>query len=151
MRFMMFMIPEVYQREGAKGEKLKDFAPDAEAINVMMKYNEELARAGALISLEGLHPSSVGARVTFAGGKPQVTDGPFSESKEVVGGYWLIDVKSKEEAIEWAKRVPAEPGDTIEVRQIFEMSDFPADAQKAAENSVVEQELEKRKTQGGKK
>lgn len=145
MRFMMFMIPRVYQSEGARGDKLKDFHPDAEIVSAMMKYNEDLAKAGALISLDGLHPSSKGARVKFSGGKPSVTDGPFSESKEVVGGYWIIDVKSKDEAIQWARRCPAEEGDTIEVRQIFEMSDFPADVRKAADNPTVKAEVQKHK------
>src|SRR5262245_49539683 len=105
MRFMMFMISKVYQAEGYVGNKLaSDFAPDAEGVAAMMKYNEDLAKAGALVSLDGLHPSSRGARVKFSGsGKPSVTDGPFAESKEVVGGYWIINVKSKEEAVDWAK------------------------------------------------
>lgn len=143
MRFMMFMIPKVYQ--GEKEGALKDFAPSQEMVAPMMKYNEELAKAGALISLDGLHPSSDGARVKFSGGKPQVTDGPFTESKEVVGGYWLIDVKSKEDAIQWAKRIPAEDGDMIEVRQVFELSEFPEDVQKAADNPVVREYVEKQK------
>src|ERR1051325_1117917 len=142
MRFMMFMIPGVYQPENAK--KLKpDFAPSAEMVAAMMKYNEELAKAGALIALDGLQPLSNGARVEFSSGKPKVTDGPFVESKEVVGGYWLINVKSKEEAVEWARRVPAEKDDVIEVRQIFEISDFPKDVQKAADNPTVRAAAEK--------
>ena len=144
MRFMMFMIPGVYQNEGAAGEKLDpDFAPDAEGVGAMMKYNEQLAKAGALISLDGLRPSSQGARVKFKGGKPLVTDGPFTESKEVIGGYWMIDVKSKAEAIEWAKRVPASEADMIEVRQVFEMSEFPELVQKAAESPIVREQIRK--------
>ena len=85
-----------------------------------------------LLSLEGLHPPSAGARVSFAGGKPKVTDGPFSEAKEVVGGFWMIRVNSKQEAIEWAKRCPASENETIEIRQVQEMADFPADVQEAA-------------------
>ena len=104
-----------------------------QAVEAMMKYNESLQKAGVLLSLDGLHPLATGARVSFAGGKPKVTDGPFVETKEVLGGYWMIDVKSKEEAIEWAKRCPASANETIEIRQVFEMSDFPADVQKAAE------------------
>ncbi len=142
MRFMMFMIPGVYQ--GPNGKNLPaDFAPDAEGVAQMMKYNEDLAKAGALVSLDGLHPITNGARVSFQRGKPSVTDGPFTESKEVVGGYWMIKVKSKEEAIEWAKRVPARPDDVIEVRRVFEMEDFPADVQKAGESATVMAELEK--------
>jgi len=85
-----------------------------------------------LLALDGLHPPSMGARVSFAGGKPTVTDGPFIEAKEVVGGYWMIQVRSKEEAIEWASRCPASENEVIEVRQVQEMSDFAADLQKAA-------------------
>ena len=81
--------------------------PDAKAVAAMMKYNESLQKAGVLLALDGLHPPSMGARVSFAGGKPKVTDGPFAEAKEVIGGYWMIQVKSKEEAIEWASRCPA--------------------------------------------
>ena len=133
MRFMMLMIPGVYQ--GAEGKKLgADFAPGVDDVAKMAKYNEELAKAGALISLDGLHPPTKSARVSFDGGRPKVTDGPFTESKEVLGGYWIIQVKSKEEAVNWAKRVPARSDDVIEVRQIFEMSDFPPEVQKAAES-----------------
>lgn len=143
MRFMMFMIPRVYQPDTPPGQRAGEgFAPPAEAVAKMMKFNEELAKAGALIALDGLHPSSKGARVTFKGGKPTVTDGPFIEAKEVIGGYWMIQVKSKEEAIEWAKRCPASDGDVIEIRQVFEMSDFPSDVQKAADNPTVRSQLE---------
>ena len=101
MRFMMLMIPKGYE-SAAPGTM-----PDAKAVEAMMKYNESLQKAGVLLALDGLHPPSMGARVTFAGGKPKVTDGPFTEAKEVLGGYWMIQVKSKEEAIEWASRAPA--------------------------------------------
>ena len=90
----------------------------------MMKYNEALKDAGVLITLDGLHPPSMGARVSFAGGKPVVTDGPFTEAKEVLGGYWMIDVTSREEAIAWAKRCPASDNEIIEIRQVQEMADF---------------------------
>jgi hypothetical protein len=106
--------------------------PSAEAVAAMMKYNEALKEAGVLITLDGLHPPSMGARVSFEGGKPVVTDGPFAESKEVLGGYWMIDVKSKEEAIAWAKRCPASNNEIIEIRQVQEMSDFPPDVREAA-------------------
>jgi hypothetical protein len=99
-----------------------------------MKYNEELTKAGVLLALDGLQPSSKGARVRFAGGKPRVSDGPFTEAKEVIGGYWMIQVKSKEEAIEWATRCPASDNEVIEVRQVQEMSEFPPDVQEAAAN-----------------
>ena len=126
MRFMMLMIPKGYE-SAAPGT-----VPDAKAVEAMMKYNESLQQAGVLLALDGLHPPSMGARVSFPGGKPKVTDGPFAEAKEVLGGYWMIDVKSKEEAIEWAKRCPGSDNEVIEVRQVQEMSDFPPDVQQAA-------------------
>ena len=136
MRFMMLMIPSVYQ--GGSGNDLPaDFAPPADMVEKMMKYNEELAKAGALISLDGLQPLGKGARVAYADGKPKVTDGPFVEAKEVLGGYWIIRANSKEEAVEWATKVPASAGDVVEVRQIFDMEDFPEDVQKAADSAVV--------------
>ena len=125
MRFMMLMIPKGY--ESAKPGTM----PDAEHVAAMMKYNESLQKAGVLLALDGLRPPAEGARVTFAGGKPKVSDGPFAEAKEVLGGYWMIQVKSKEEAVEWALRCPAQDGDTIEVRQVQEMSDFPQEVQEA--------------------
>ncbi len=97
-----------------------------------MKYNEALQKAGILLALDGLHPPSMGARVSFSGGRPKVTDGPFAEAKEVVGGYWMIQVKSKEEAIQWAMRCPGGDNEIIEIRQVQEFSDFPADVQQAA-------------------
>jgi hypothetical protein len=127
MRFMMLMIPKGYEKAPP------GTTPDPKAVEAMMKYNEKLKEAGVLLALDGLHPPSAGARVSFSGGKPRVTDGPFIEAKEVIGGYWMIQVKSKEEAIEWASRCPASENETIEIRQVFEMSDFPADVQKAAE------------------
>lgn len=144
MRFMMFMIPAVYQG-GKENPVAADFTPPADLVEPMMKYNEELAKAGALIALDGLHPIEKGARVAFSKGKATVTDGPFIESKEVVGGYWMVQFKSKAEAIEWARRVPAQDGDVIELRQVFEMEDFPSDVQKAAENPTVKAQVEKHK------
>jgi hypothetical protein len=130
------MIPGVYQ--GAEGAKIgDDFAPSANDVAAMMRFNEDLAKAGALISLDGLQPPSTGARVSYQSGIPTVTDGPFAESKEVIGGYWMIRANSREEAIEWAKRVPASPRDIVEVRQVFEMSDFPEDVRKAADSPTV--------------
>jgi hypothetical protein len=126
MRFMMLMIPLGYETAPP------DVKLDPERIAAMMKYNQALKDAGVLITLDGLHPPSMGARVSFAGGKPVVTDGPFTEAKEVLGGYWMIDVKSREEAIGWAKRCPATGNEIIEIRQVQELSDFPADVQQAA-------------------
>ena len=106
--------------------------PSTELLTAMGKFNEELVKAGMMEAGEGLHPSSKGARVSFAGATPMVTDGPFTEAKEVLGGYWMIDVKSRDEAIAWAKRCPASDHEIIEIRQVQEMSDFPADIQAAA-------------------
>ncbi|MGA3353887.1 MAG: YciI family protein [Acidimicrobiales bacterium] len=135
MRFMLFMIPNIDE---------KDWMPDPEAVAAMTAYNAELTNAGVLLSLDGLHATSKGARITGAGGKVTVTDGPFTEAKEIIGGYWLIDVASKDEAIEWARRCPAiqgpatvpdytGPAPVIEIRQVFEMSDFPEEVRRAAE------------------
>jgi hypothetical protein len=124
MRFMMLIYPNVSDEQYEQGFT----AEDAAAMN---KFNEALTQAGALLALDGLHPASKGARIGLSGGKKTVTDGPFTEAKELVGGYWLIDVKSKEEAVEWATRAPIEEGDVIEVRQVFEMTDFDPDVQDA--------------------
>jgi hypothetical protein len=128
MRFMMLMIPKGY--ESAKPGAM----PDAKAVSAMMKYNESLQKAGVLLALDGLHPPSMGARVTFSGGKAKVIDGPFAEAKEVLGGYWMIQVKSKAEAIEWASRCPGSDNETIEIRQVQEFADFPQDIKDAAAN-----------------
>jgi hypothetical protein len=127
---MMIVLPNVTTEA--------DYAPSAEDVGRMTKYNEELSKAGVLLALDGLHPTSKGARVSFSGGKPTVTDGPFAEAKEMIGGYWLIDVKSKDEAVEWASRSPMGDGDVIEVRQVFEMAEFPPDVQAAAEQGDVQ-------------
>lgn len=124
MRFMLLVIPKGY--EEAPAGTVPD---DPEAVGKMMQYNEALQKAGVLLALDGLHPPSMGARVTFAGGKPQVHDGPFAEAKEVLGGYWIIDVKSRDEAIEWAKRAPMGDNEIIEVRQVQEVGDYPPDIQ----------------------
>ncbi|MBI3492205.1 MAG: YciI family protein [Acidobacteria bacterium] len=126
MRFMMLMMPKGY--ENAKPGTM----PDPKAVAAMMKYNESLQKAGVLLALDGLHPPSMGVRVSFAGGKPKVTDGPFAEAKEIIGGYWMIQVKSKEEAVEWASRCPASDNDVIELRQVMEFADFTPDVKEAA-------------------
>lgn len=120
MRFMMLMIPKGY--ETAPPGTVPD---DVERIGAMMKYNEEMQKAGVLLALDGLHPPSMGKRVSFSRGKPMVTDGPFAEIKEVLGGYWMIQVNSLEEAVDWAKRCPATDDEVIEIRQVQEMEDFP--------------------------
>ena len=126
MRFMMLMIPLGYESAPP------DVQLDPERVAAMMRYNEALKDAGVLITLDGLHPPSMGARVSFANGVPVVTDGPFTEAKEVLGGYWMIDVASRTEAIAWASKCPASADEIIEIRQVQEMSDFPPDVQKAA-------------------
>ncbi len=126
MRFLMLMIPKGYET-ATPGPM-----PEADAVAALMKYNEDLQRSGVLLGCEGLHPPSMGARVHFDSGKPRVVDGPFAEAKEVLGGYWMIRVASRAEAIAWASRCPAGPNEMIEIRQIQEMEDFPADVQAAA-------------------
>ena len=120
MKFMMLMIPAVYQG----GKAASGFKPDPKKMEEMGRFNEELGKAFKIESLYGLHPQVMGARVSFAKGKVSVTDGPFIETKEVVGGYWLVEAPSKKEVVRWAQRCPAEEGDTIEVRQIFGPEDF---------------------------
>ena len=123
MRFMLLMIPKGYE-SAVPGDM-----PEAAAVEVMMEYNRKLQEAGILISCEGLHPPSMGARVSFTAGKPLATDGPFTETKEVLGGFWMIKVNSKAEAIQWASLCPAGDNEIIEVRQIQDMEDFPEDIQ----------------------
>jgi len=118
MRFMMVVIPKGYEAAAP------DTVPDAKAVARMMEYNKSLQKAGVLLALDGLLPPSTGARVSYADGKATVTDGPFPDAKEVIGGYWIIQVRSREEAIEWARRAPMSNNEIIEVRQIFEMGDF---------------------------
>ncbi|HKY93255.1 MAG TPA: YciI family protein [Nevskiaceae bacterium] len=131
MRFMMIMIPKGYET-AAPGTM-----PDPKAVEAMMKYNESLQKAGVLLALDGLHPPSMVARVSFAGGKAKVTDGPFAEAKEVVGGYWMIQAKSLAEAVEWARRCPGGDNEVIEVRQVQDFEDFPAEIRKVVSDSSL--------------
>lgn len=126
MRFMMLMIPKGYE----KAER--NAMPSPDAVSAMMKYNESLQKAGVLLALDGLQPPSAGARVSFQGGKPTITDGPFTEAKEAVGGYWMIQVKSRDEALQWASRCPASDNEVIEVRQVMEFADFSPEVQDVA-------------------
>ncbi|MFJ3481800.1 YciI family protein [Pseudomonas sp. NPDC090202] len=126
MRFMMLMIPKGYE-QAAPGTQ-----PDAAAVERMMKYNEELQHAGVLLTLDGLHPPSMGARVTFKDGKAQVIEAPFPGVSEVLGGYWMIDVASREDAIAWASRCPAGDNEIIEVRRVQAFEDFSPEVQEAA-------------------
>jgi hypothetical protein len=139
MRFMVIMKP------GDKDNYEKGAMPDPKLIEKMMKYNEDLAKAGVLLALDGLHPTSKGARISFAGGKKTVVDGPFTETRELVGGYWMWQVKSKEEAVEWASRCPAQDGDTIELRQVFDAADFGPEVER--QGGPIMEEIEKNKKQ----
>jgi hypothetical protein len=116
MRFMVIVPTGNGSEEGV--------LPDAGLIGAMQRYNEEMVKAGIMLAAEGLHPSSKGARVKFEGGRRTVIDGPYTEAKELIAGFWLIDVKSKEEAIEWVKRAPFDGGVEIQIRQVFETEDF---------------------------
>jgi len=147
MRFMMLLKADKNTEAGSM--------PDEAILIAMGKYNEELIKAGVLLAGEGLQPSSKGARVRFSGGKTTVIDGPFAETKELIAGFWMIQAKSKEEAIEWAKRVPFDPQGAsattggvgeIEIRQLFDPADFspelyPSDAAR----KVIKCEAEFRK------
>lgn len=125
MRFMMIVqIPTALGPEAWK--------PDPESVGAMTRYNEELLKAGVMLSGDGLLPPREGARVGFTDDGVTVTDGPFTEAKEVIGGFWIIDVKSKEEAVQWARRCPMDEGDVLELRRVAEADDFPDDVQEAA-------------------
>jgi hypothetical protein len=132
MRFMV-MVPADKQSEAGA-------LPDAEMLGAMGKFNEELVKAGVMLAGEGLTPTSKGARITFSGGKTTVVDGPFTESKELIAGFWLIQVKSKDEAIAWMRRAPFGDGVRIEIRQIFETADF-APSDPTGEHRANEQKL----------
>jgi hypothetical protein len=144
MRFMLLMIPKGYEK-AAPGTM-----PDPQAVKKMMRYNRAMQRAGVLLSLDGLHPPSAGARVSFAKGKPTVTRGPFPGVREALGGYWMIGVKSKAEAIAWAKKCPAADNEIIEVRQVQELTDFPPEVRKAvAGPGKIAPRRKRAKTMGG--
>ena len=147
MRFMMIVKANEHSEAGVM--------PSKELIEAMGKFNEEMVKAGVMLAGEGLQASSKGARVLFTGGRRKVVDGPFTETKELIAGFWLIQVKSREEAIEWAMRSP-NPNDRgdgeIEIRQVFEASDFPADVmspEEAAKEQALRDELERRAGQAG--
>jgi len=132
MRFMMLVKASKDSEAGV--------LPSKELLSAMGQFTEEMAKAGVLLSAEGLHASSKGARITFSGSKRTVTDGPFAETKELLGGFWMIQVESKAEAIAWASRVPFADGEVVEVRQVFEASDFPVEVF-SPEDAAREQEL----------
>ena len=139
MRFMLL----VKANEKSEAAAL----PSHELVEAMGKFNEEMANAGVMLAGEGLHPSSKGARLSFSGGKSKVTEGPFPNPKELVSGFWMIQVKSRDEAIAWASRAPFEDGGVIEIRQVFEASDFASDvlsSEGAAREQALRDELERR-------
>ena len=139
MRFMMLVK--------ASKESEAGVLPSRELIAAMGKFNEEMVKAGVMLAGEGLQPSSKGARVTYTGGKRLVTDGPFPETKELLAGFWVIQVKSKAEAMEWAARIPFENGEVVEVRQVFESSDFPAEVmppEEGAREDALRAEMQKK-------
>ena len=139
MRFMMIVKADKDSEAGVM--------PSREIVEAMGRYNEELVKAGVLLGGEGLHPSSKGFRIRFSGRKRTVMDGPFAETKELIAGFWLIQVRSREEAIEWAKRCPLDGGTELEVRQVFETADFPADIltpEEAAREQALREEIQKR-------
>jgi hypothetical protein len=141
MRFMMLVKANRKSEAGV--------LPGKELVAAMGKFNEEMAKAGVLLAGEGLHPSSKGARIKFSGGKRAVSNGPFPEAKELIAGFWMIQVKSKQEAIEWASRVPFADGEEIEIRQIFEASDFPAEIlprEDAAREQALREQLQRKAT-----
>ncbi len=126
MKFLMMMIPRGYQPSTPADERQAEgFVPTLEELAPMGKFNDELAKAGTILDVDGLAPITKGARVAFNKGKATVTDGPFIETNEVIGGYWIIEMSSKEELVEWMQRCPAADGDVIEIRPIFELPDFP--------------------------
>jgi hypothetical protein len=133
MRFMV-IVP-------ADANSEADALPDEKMLATMTKYNEELVKAGVMLAGEGLRATSYGARITFGHGKPTVVDGPFTEAKELIAGFWLWQVKSKEEAIEWVKRAPFGGGVTIELRQVFESTELPASPETAALDAKLRQQM----------
>ena len=126
MRFMLLMIPGGYEIAGP------DLDLPVDAVEKMMAFNQSMADAGILRHAEGLHPPSAGKRVSFRGGRPLITDGPFAESKEALGGFWIIEVASLEDAAAWAARCPARDNEVIEIRRIQEMEDFSPEVQDVA-------------------
>ena len=132
MRFLVFMIPAVFQPKNGR-QTDPDFAPDAEMMTKMSRFNKELKQAGALLAVDGLQPLTLGVRLAFSEEEETtVTDGAAIDAKEVVGGYWLLQAESIRRVVEWMKRCPAQDGDVIEIRQVAEVTDFPADVQAAA-------------------
>jgi hypothetical protein len=143
MRFMVLVKADKNSEAGV--------LPSKELVAAMGKFNEEMAKAGVLLAAEGLHASSKGSRVKFTGAKPIVTDGPFAETNQLLAGFWMIQTRSKEEAIEWIKRASFGPGPEIEIRQVFEASDFPPEIfppEDAAREEALREELQRKAARG---
>jgi len=139
---MRFMVIVKASQETEAGNM-----PSRELLTAMGKFNEEMAKAGVMLAGEGLHPTSKGARISYGRGKPTVTDGPFPGAKDLVAGFWLIQVKSRREAIDWASRAPFGEGAEVEIRQVFEASDFPPElfsAEDAAREQALRDELQRK-------
>lgn len=136
---MRFMVIVKASKESEAGQM-----PSDELLTAMGKYNEELAKAGVMLDGNGLHPSSRGVRIRYSGTERKVIDGPFPETKELIAGYWLLETKTREEVIEWVKRAPMLDGDEVEIRQLFELSDFDMGAEARAVHDAVVSELQKR-------
>ena len=131
MRFLVFMIPKVYQpKNGQKTDA--NFTPDPKMMEEMERFNDELREVGALLSVDGLQPLTAGARLAFSEGEASVTDGPLIDAQEIIGGYWMLEAKTKQRVIDWMKHCPAQDGDVIEIRQVAEMLDFPVGVQPVA-------------------
>jgi hypothetical protein len=140
MRFMMIVK--------ATKDSEADVMPSQELIDAMMKYNEELVKAGVLLDAGGLHSSATGVRITWPGGKPTATDGPFAETKELIAGYWVIQVKTQAEAVAWAMRIPNPAGiddGAIEVRQLFEAPELTEDSEALQKEADLRAQLEKQR------
>jgi hypothetical protein len=136
---MRFMVLVKANKESEAGEM-----PTSEMLTAMSQYNDELAKAGVLLDLSGLRPSKQGKRVRFQGAKPSVVDGPFTEAKELIAGYWILQCKSWEECVEWVKRAPMAPGDELEIRQFFELEDFALTPEQDAQFRATEAKLKDR-------
>ena len=139
MRFMILVKASKESEAGAM--------PSAELVAAMGKFNEEMVAAGVLLAGEGLHPTTKGVRLKFSGGKPSITNGPFPATNELVAGFWMIQVASKDEALAWASRIPFTDGEEVEIRQVFEASDFPADVlppEAAAREEALREELQRK-------
>lgn len=138
-RYVLFVV----HGTDAETQAQINAGPDPALVAKMTRFNEELAKSGALKDAAGLAPPSASARVTFQGNKPKVVDGPFTEAKELVGGFWVVECATRDEAVEWARKAPMPDGSVIEVRKIMDMEDHKPAVQKAARSDIVREAIEK--------